>query len=89
MKETIAKYRGKATGGEERYAHIEEVSCPITHTFSYVELEVQAEMTKVLQKIATEEKWLDDQTARQAERAKSDTPIVASAEILKRREELS
>lgn len=42
----------------------------------------------VVEKCATIQKWLDDQIARQAERPKSDDPVLKTADILKRREEL-
>ncbi|KAI6037550.1 heat shock protein 70 family [Pisolithus marmoratus] len=42
----------------------------------------------VVEKCATIQKWLDDQIARQAERPKMDDPVLRTAEILKKREEL-
>ncbi|KAG6336640.1 hypothetical protein ID866_2447 [Astraeus odoratus] len=42
----------------------------------------------VVEKCATIQKWLDDQVARQAERPKNDDPVLKSADILKKREEL-
>jgi len=71
LRESLSKFYGKATGTEERYAHISE-----------------EERQKAIERVALEEKWLNDQTARQAERAKSDVPSFTSTEVLKRREEL-
>ncbi|KAI6001690.1 heat shock protein 70 family [Pisolithus orientalis] len=42
----------------------------------------------VVEKCATVQKWLDDQIARQAERPKNDDPVLKTADILKKREEL-
>ena len=42
----------------------------------------------VVERAATTQKWLDDQIARQAERAKSVDPVLTSAEILKKRDDL-
>ncbi|KDR67801.1 hypothetical protein GALMADRAFT_272907 [Galerina marginata CBS 339.88] len=42
----------------------------------------------VVEKVATIEKWLEDQTVRQGERAKNVDPILTSAEIEKKRDEL-
>lgn len=47
-----------------------------------------SEKQKVVEKCATVQKWLDDQTARQAERPKNVDPVLTSAEILKKREEV-
>ncbi|OAX34233.1 heat shock protein 70 [Rhizopogon vinicolor AM-OR11-026] len=46
-----------------------------------------SEKQKVVEKCATVQKWLDDQTARQAERPKNVDPVLTSGEILKKREE--
>ncbi|KAJ8581594.1 heat shock protein 70 [Rhizopogon salebrosus TDB-379] len=48
----------------------------------------ESEKQKVVEKCATVQKWLDDQTARQAERPKNVDPVLTSAEILKKREEV-
>jgi heat shock 70kDa protein 4 len=42
----------------------------------------------VIERAATTQKWLDDQIARQAERAKNVDPVLTSAEILKKRDDL-
>ena len=42
----------------------------------------------VIERAATTQKWLDDQIARQAERAKSVDAVLTSAEILKKRDDL-
>lgn len=42
----------------------------------------------VIEKCVTIQKWVDDQIARQAERPKNDDPVLKSADILKKREEL-
>lgn len=42
----------------------------------------------VIEKCVTTQKWLDDQIARQAERPKNEDPILKTADILKKREEL-
>jgi len=43
----------------------------------------------VVEKVATVEKWLNDETARQAERPKSSNACFTSADALKKREEVS
>ncbi|KAG0707014.1 heat shock protein 70 family [Suillus ampliporus] len=48
----------------------------------------ETEKQKVVEKCATVQKWLDDQTARQAERPKNVDPVLTSAEILKKREDV-
>jgi len=48
----------------------------------------ESEKQKVVEKCATVQKWLDDQTARQAERPKNVDSVLTSAEILKKREEV-
>ncbi|KAG1739335.1 heat shock protein 70 family [Suillus lakei] len=47
-----------------------------------------SEKQKVVEKCATVQKWLDDQNARQAERPKNADPVLTSAEIGKKREEV-
>jgi len=47
-----------------------------------------SEKQKVVERCATVQKWLDDQAARQAERPKNVDPVLTSAEILKKREEV-
>lgn len=42
----------------------------------------------VVEKVATVEQWLEDQIARQSERAKNVDPVLTSAEILKKKEEI-
>ncbi|KAF9000420.1 heat shock protein 70 family [Cyathus striatus] len=42
----------------------------------------------VVEKVATVQKWLEDQIVRQAERAKNENPVLTSAEISKRRDEV-
>jgi len=48
-----------------------------------------ADKQSVVEKVATIEKWLDDQTARQAERSKSADASFTSAEVVKKREEVT
>ncbi|KAG1751254.1 Hsp70 protein-domain-containing protein [Suillus paluster] len=48
----------------------------------------ESEKQKVVERCATVQKWLDDQTARQAERPKNVDPVLTSAEILKKREDV-
>lgn len=47
----------------------------------------ESEKQKVVEKCATVQKWLDDQTARQAEKPKNADPVLTSTEIMKKREE--
>ncbi|KAG1829690.1 heat shock protein 70 family [Suillus variegatus] len=47
-----------------------------------------SEKQKVVEKCATVQKWLDDQNARQAEKPKNADPVLTSAEIAKKREEV-
>jgi heat shock protein 4 len=42
----------------------------------------------VVEKVATVQKWLEDQTVRQSERPKDVDPVLTSAEIEKKRDEL-
>ena len=42
----------------------------------------------VVEKCATVQKWLEDQIARQAERAKNEDPVLRVADIVKKREEV-
>jgi len=42
----------------------------------------------VIEKCVTTQKWLDDQIAKQAERPKNEDPVLKTADILKKREEL-
>lgn len=48
----------------------------------------QNEKQTIVEKVATIQKWLDDQLARQAERPKNTDPVLTCAEILKKKEEL-
>ncbi|KAG2154424.1 heat shock protein 70 family [Suillus bovinus] len=47
-----------------------------------------SEKQKVVEKCVTVQKWLDDQNARQAERPKNVDPVLTSAEIAKKREDV-
>jgi heat shock protein 4 len=47
-----------------------------------------SEKQKVVEKCATVQKWLDDQNARQAEKPKNVDPVLTTAEIAKKREEV-
>lgn len=47
-----------------------------------------SEKEKVIEKCATNQKWLEDQLVRQSERAKNVDPIIASSEIYKRRDDV-
>ncbi|KAH8119135.1 heat shock protein 70 [Phellopilus nigrolimitatus] len=42
----------------------------------------------IVEKVATVQKWLDDQLARQAERPKNEDPVVTCEEIIKKRDEV-
>lgn len=53
--------------------------------YSHIEPE---KLQSVVEKAATTQKWLEDQLARQAEKPKSQPPVVTTEEIKKRREEL-
>ncbi|KAG9125470.1 adenyl-nucleotide exchange factor sse1 [Ceratobasidium sp. 392] len=48
----------------------------------------EAERNKIVERCATEQQWLDDLSARQLEKPKTANPILNSAEILRRRDEL-
>ncbi|CAG7854959.1 Heat shock protein hsp88 [Serendipita indica DSM 11827] len=48
----------------------------------------EKDLTSVVEKVATTQKWLDDAMAKQAEKPKSVAPVVTTAEIQKKREEL-
>ena len=48
----------------------------------------QAEKQSVVEKVATIQKWLDDQLARQAEKPKNVDPVFTCADVLKKRDEL-
>jgi heat shock protein 4 len=47
-----------------------------------------AEKEKIVEKCATTQKWLEDQAVRQSERAKNVDPVLTSAEVLKRKDEI-
>jgi heat shock protein 4 len=53
--------------------------------YSHIEPE---KLQSVVEKAATIQKWLEDQLARQAEKPKTQPPVVTTEEIKKRREEL-
>ncbi|WVQ82723.1 hypothetical protein IAT38_004855 [Cryptococcus sp. DSM 104549] len=53
--------------------------------YSHIE---EAEKTKVIEKCATTQQWLDDYLARQAEKPKNVNPVITSAEMNKRREDV-
>lgn len=53
--------------------------------YSHIEPE---KLQSVVEKVATIQKWLEDQLARQAEKPKSQPPVFTTEEIKKRREEL-
>lgn len=44
--------------------------------------------TAVVEKVATAQKWLEDQIARQAERAKNEDAVLKTADVIKKREEV-
>jgi len=48
----------------------------------------EKEKQKIVEKCATVGKWLEDQSVRQAERAKNTDPVLTAAEIEKKREEV-
>lgn len=48
----------------------------------------EKEKQSVVEKCATVQKWLEDQIARQSERAKNTDPVLTSAEVLKKRDEV-
>ena len=47
-----------------------------------------ADKQSVVEKCATAQKWLDDQTARQAERPKNVDPVLKAADILKKKDDI-
>jgi len=53
--------------------------------YSHIEPE---KLESVVEKVATTQKWLEDQLARQAEKPKTQPPVVTTEDIKKRREEL-
>lgn len=53
--------------------------------YSHIEQEKKQE---VVEKVATIQKWLDDQLARQAERPKNADPVLTCAEIMKKKDEI-
>jgi heat shock 70kDa protein 4 len=53
--------------------------------YSHIEPE---KLQSVVEKAATIQKWLEDQLVRQAEKAKTQPPVVTTEEIKKKREEL-
>ncbi|KAK4684241.1 hypothetical protein P7C73_g5950, partial [Tremellales sp. Uapishka_1] len=48
----------------------------------------EADKGKVIEKCATTQQWLDDMLARQAEKPKNVNPVITSAEMLKRRDDV-
>lgn len=53
--------------------------------FSHID---EKDKQAVVERCATVQKWLEDQIARQSERAKNVDPVLTSAEVLKRRDEV-
>lgn len=53
--------------------------------FAHIE---EKDKQSIVEKVATVQKWLDDQIARQAERPKSENPVLTSEEIGKKRDEV-
>lgn len=53
--------------------------------YSHIEPEKKQE---IVEKVATIQKWLDDQLARQAEKPKNVDPVLTCAEIMKRKDEI-
>ena len=47
-----------------------------------------SEKQQIVEKVATIQKWLDDQLARQAEKPKNVDPVLTCADILKKKDEL-
>ena len=48
----------------------------------------EKEKQSIVEKCATVQKWLEDQIVRQSERAKNVDPVLTSAEVLKKRDEI-
>ncbi|KAF9814079.1 hypothetical protein IEO21_05319 [Rhodonia placenta] len=48
----------------------------------------EKEKQKIVEKCATVQKWLEDQIARQSERPKDVDPVLTSADVMKKREEI-
>ena len=53
--------------------------------FSHIE---EKDKQAVIEKCATVQKWLEDQTVRQSERAKNVDPVLTAAEVLKKKDEI-
>ena len=53
--------------------------------FSHIE---EKDKQAVIEKCATVQKWLEDQVARQSERAKNVDPVLTAAEVLKKKDEI-
>jgi heat shock protein 4 len=87
MRETLSEFQAKASGNDDRYAHLEAVRFgyldgPRSHSW-------QDDFQKAIERLAVEEKWLNDQSARQAERPKTEAPAFLSSDVAKRGEELT
>lgn len=54
--------------------------------YSHIE---DSQKQSIVEKVATIQKWLDDQLARQAEKPKNVNPVLTCAEILKKKEEIT
>ncbi|QRW08367.1 heat shock protein HSP70 family protein [Ceratobasidium sp. AG-Ba] len=81
-KEAEARPRAAAQLRETIGAYMSKVNEP-----DYAHID-EAERNKVVERCATEQQWLDDMSARQLEKPKTSNPILSSAEILRRRDEL-
>lgn len=81
-REHEARPRAAAQLRETIGAYMSQVNQP-----DYAHID-EAERNKVVERCATEQQWLDDKSARQLEKPKTADPILTSAEILKRRDEL-
>ena len=53
--------------------------------FAHIE---EKDKQAVIEKCATVQKWLEDQTVRQSERAKNVDPVLTAAEVLKKKDEI-
>lgn len=96
LNETLATLMASATSGDEKTSHLSEVGRRMRNLFSWMgggtddgfARPSQEELQRVIEKVATTQKWLDDQSFRQSERTKDQDAALTSAEIKKRQEEV-
>jgi heat shock protein 4 len=88
LREEINTYLTMAQSGDEKYSHISDEDKNKVVSTSEQRWTMVADPSAQIEKCATTQQWLDDRMARQAEKPKNVNPVITSAEMLKRRDEV-